>query len=276
MSYELRGIIFKDEAMITELMDCNLNEVIWKSQELPNQVMEKGTCVEARLYSYNGLWRNPKKYPKSWSLTIISSASMPSWFHKEHRKMFRIAADAWWAEHVLMHKEISHLANGFYYLKECCVSTVCGNARIICDNSRIGSVKDTSTILAACGCSVIDSMQDQTLLKRLLDNSIIYSASNSSKIEEMASTSMIDHLRGKAQVDCMCSYSRICNASGQSRISTMEGHSLIHSISENAVIDKMLDSSLVTELTGNAQIKGISGRHAIVPLYRENELMPFN
>lgn len=275
MNYELRGIIYKDKAVITELFDHEFNETVWKNQELPDQIIETGTCVEAALITYNGLWKNPKKYIESWSLyTSPSHASSRS--RKEHRKMFRIAADAWWAEHVLVHKEISHLSGGFFYLKECNVKEISGDTCVICDGSKIGTLKDTSVVLKAFDCSTINHMQDQSLLKCLMDNSTISTAIGSSKIERMTSKSMIDYLQENAQVGCMDSYSRILTADDHSRISVMRGHSLIHSMEKDVVVEEMRDHSFIAKLVENARVSEFSGRHAVIPLDTPDPIMPFS
>ena len=275
MNYELRGIIYKDKAVITELFDNDFREVIWKNQELPSQIIETDTCVEATLITYNGLWKDPKKYFKSWSL-YTSPSPAPSWFRKDHRKMFRLAADAWWTEHVLVQKEISHLSSGFFYLKECNVKTISGDTCVICDGSKIGTLKDTSVVLKAFDCSAVNHMQDQSLLRYLMDHSTIYYADDSSKIERMTSTSMINNLQGNATVSYMDSYSRILTADDHSRISVMRGNSLIHSMAKESIVEEMLDYSFVAKLVENARVNEFSGRHAVIPLDTPDPIMPFN
>lgn len=273
MNLELKGIIFKDKAIITELR--NYNESFWKTQESFDYVADTAVCVEAILVPYENYWKNPKKHSKTWHLTI-PQGQIPSWFHKEHRKKFRIAADAWWAEHVLIQKEISSLSGGFYLLKDCTVSQLCGDARIICQDTKIDYLKDQATVLRANGNSIINHMHNQTLVKELNDCSFIRYIDDSAKVESMDSHSNIYSLSGNAQVLYMKGHSQIFDLHQHAKVGTMKGHALIHSVSHEAVIEEMKDMSFVTKLSGNAKINQISGEHAIVPVSNTENFMPFS
>lgn len=276
MHYELKGIIFKDKAVITSLKEYNFNSnPIWKTTEPLPSVAKHGTCIEATLFANYGLWKNPKNSPNCWQFST-DQRQTPSWFQKEHKKLFRIAADNWWREHVLVHTEITHLSNGFYYLKNCHVKKVCGDACIICEDSRIDSVEDSACILSACGNSVIDYMRNNSRLNRLQNNSMVLSMYDSAYIEQMTSYSMLYHLSQNAQVKCMSEHSRIRQASGDSRISVMKDESLIHVLAENAVVEKMQGLSFVTELTDHAKIKEICSGHAVIPVPKMGAYLPFN
>lgn len=275
MNLELKGIIFKDKAIITELRDHNFKETIWKTQESFDYVADTAACVEASLIPYDSFWKDPKKHSKTWHLTIPQDR-IPSWFHKEHRKKFRIAADAWWAEHVLIQKEISSLSGGVYFLKNCTVSQLCGNARIICMDTRIDHMKDQATVLRANGNSIINHMHDQTLVKELNDCSFIRYIDDSARVECMDSYSNIYSLYGNAQVLCMKGHSQIFDLYQQARIVTMKDHTLVHSVSHEAVIEEMQDMSFVTGLSGNAKVNRISGNHAIIPVSNTESFMPFS
>lgn len=275
MNLELRGIIFKDKATITELYDYNLNEAIWNPQEPLDHVADSASCVEARLVAHDNFWKNPKKGSKSWKL-VIRQDKIPSWFHKEHRKMFRIAADAWWTEHVLVQKEITSLSGGVYFLKDCTVSMLCGNARILCEDTRIDHMKDSSTVLKASGNTIIKHMQGHSVVKQLNDNSLIYYVRDSAKIEHMNLYSNIHSLGGNAQIICMDDHSQVFKAYQQSKIVIMRHKALVHSVSQEAVIEEMQDMSFVAGLSGNAKVRQISSGHAIVPISNTDDCLPFH
>lgn len=276
MCYELKGIIFKDKAMITGFEDHALNSnPVWKADEALTPMAEAGTYVEAALIPNCDLSKNPKSSPDCWKF-YPSPEQIPSWYRKEHKKLFRIAAANWWSAHILVHKEITHLSSGFYYLKDCHVKKVCGDACVICEDSKIDSVEDSACILKACGSSVIYSMKNHSRLNQLENNSIVHAMYDSSYIEKMTSYSMLYHLAQNAQVNCISGHSRIRQASGHSRISVMKDEALVHMLIENAVVDEMQGLSFVKELTDNAKIKEISSGHAVIPLPKMDSYIPFN
>lgn len=228
ISLDSCDILLKEDASYANKLEkfkkaaCD-NEVVFVDMQPPN----------------NDYWTDPE----TWEYRIECKTAF-EWFIGDEthyiKKLQNYVRD-WKQERTLKNHKIDVLKEKFYFLEQCEVGELSGDAVIICKNSTIRKMRGNSKIISMHGCSYVDEMSGNSSITIAMDKCCVH---------RMCNTTQIQSLRGYARVSEMLHNSTIQTMLENSRIGNMHGESIVRIMHNHGIVEKMFGDAIVNEMWG--------------------------
>jgi hypothetical protein len=210
--------------------------------------------------------------PKKWEL-IIDEERRPEWWSKFHEKQCRSELKKFLKPAILIGKTIDKIETGRFWLRDCRVDLVCGNAMIVQlfgtsqvgemrETSQVGEMRETSQVGEMRGTSRVGMMWGTSRVGMMRETSRVGVMRETSRVGVMRETSQVGVMWETSQVGVMWGTSRVGEMWGTSRVGEMWGTSRVGVMRETSQVGVMWGTSQVGEMWGTSQV-GVMWENAI-------------
>lgn len=290
MIYRLREPFFRcvvdKHGCIVHGIACTYDDLIAKYKRLYEKELRDVAEPELAHVSMMQPKNNVFDLFKKWQLRIDSEK--PSWLDAAMKRQIILASRKIVEEHVLIRQVLPTLGPGRYWLQGCQIEELHTGVVIeamthksIINNLRSGAVVKImcgkSTIVNACGTSVIEEIHDQSKVKTLQDDACVkrmYGKSrvslmlNNSTVSSMHSRSGVNTLSQCARINEMRDLSTLSMLRGAGKVDMMLDNARVRIVKEESEIKEMRNSTIVHQADNKDQIRNITDG-AAVKVYKD-------